>query len=188
MRIAVIGAHGTGKTTLIEDLAAASDQFEIVPEPFWVFPQGEAAFLDGPTTEDLEEQLKQSCDLICDRTDQKNVVFDRCPLDFLAYLDVISNAEGYEWVPDGKLMTRIERAMQALDLVVFVPVLSPDEIEVQIEFPKLRRQVDARLKRMLRDDKWGFFEADLRVIEVSGSPTQRVSSVVTEVTARGTTF
>ena len=188
MRIAVTGAHGTGKTTLIEDLAAASDQFEIVPEPLWVFSQGETAFLDGPTMEDLEEQLKQSCALICDLTNQKNVIFDRCPLDFLAYLEVISNAEGYEWVPNGKLMIRIERAMQALDLVVFVPVLSPDEIEVQIEFPKLRRQVDAQLKRMLRDDEWGFFEADLRAIEVSGSPTQRIASVVTEVTARGPTF
>ena len=188
MRIAVTGAHGTGKTTLVEDLAAASDQFGIVPEPFWLFPQGEAAFLDGPTIEDFEEQLRQSCALISDPNDQKNVVFDRCPLDFLAYLDVTSKAEGYEWVPDGKLMTRIERAMQALDLVVFVPVLSPDEIEVQIEFPRLRRQVDARLKEMLHDDDWGFFEAGLHMLEVSGSPNQRVASVVTEVTAHGTGF
>ncbi|MEM9502286.1 MAG: hypothetical protein AAF941_10645, partial [Pseudomonadota bacterium] len=102
--------------------------------------------------------------------------------------DVISGAEGYEWVPDGRLMTAIERAMQALDLVVFVPVLSPDEIEVQIEFPGLRRQVDARLKTMLRDDDWGFFEAGLPILEVSGPPDQRVARVVSEVTARGIAF
>ncbi len=89
MRIAVTGTHGIGKTTLVEDLAEASARFEAVPEPFILF-QSDAAFVDGPSTDDFEEQLTQSCTLILDATTKQDFIFDRCPLDFLAYLDVVS--------------------------------------------------------------------------------------------------
>ena len=184
MRIAVTGTHGAGKTTLIEDFAAACDQFEIVPEPCWVFPQSGMAFVDGPTTADLEEQLGQSCALILESTDRESIVFDRCPLDFLAYLDVVSGAEGFEWTPDGRLMARIDSALRTLDLVVFVPLSRHDEIKVSIEYPRLRRLVDARLKTMLRNDDLGLLETGLRVLKVFGSRDQRVASVLAEVAAR----
>lgn len=173
MRIAVTGTHGSGKTTLVEDLVAAAKGYEAVPEPYWLLVQQGVVFADGPSVADLEEQLKQSCALIL-ATSEADVVFDRCPLDFLAYLDVVSAAEGFEWSPDGKLLKQIENALATLGLVAFVPLKRPDEISVAIEYPKLRARVDARLKTMLREDDLGLLADGPHVVEVTGTREQRV--------------
>ena len=176
MRIAVTGSHGVGKTTLAEDFCAAHAAFELVPEPYWLLAQQGVVFADGPNSADLEQQLRQSCALILGTSDT-DVVFDRCPLDFIAYLEVVSASEGFEWSPDGKLLGRIEKALSTLDLVVFVPISRPDEIAVAIEYPKLRARVDARLKRMLREDDLGLLAAGPRVVEVHGTREARVRTV-----------
>lgn len=182
MRIAVTGTHGSGKTTLVDDFVAAAGGYESVPEPYWLLVQQGVVFADGPDVAALEEQLKQSCALIL-ATSETDVVFDRCPLDFLAYLDVLSAAEGFEWSPDGKLLQRIEKALATLDLVAFVKVNSPDEIAVAIEYPKLRKRVDARLKTMLREDDLGLLAGGPRVVEITGTRQQRVRRL-TEALAR----
>ncbi|GLQ53791.1 AAA family ATPase [Devosia nitrariae] len=177
MRIAVTGTHGSGKTTLIDDFVSSHADYESVPEPYWLLAQNGMPFSDGPTVADLEEQLRQSCKLILDETRGRNVIFDRSPLDFLAYLDVVSAGEGFEWLPDGRLLSRIGRALASLDLVVFVPLTQPDEIAVAIEYPQLRSRVDTRLKAMLRDDDLGLLERGPRVVQVSGSREERVLRV-----------
>lgn len=182
MRIAVTGTHGSGKTTLVEDFVAAAAGYESVPEPYWLLVQQGVVFADGPSVADLEEQLKQSCSLIL-ATSETDVVFDRCPLDFLGYLDVLSTAEGFEWSPDGKLLQRIENALATLDLVAFVPLLRPDEIATAIEYPKLRARVDARLKAVLREDDLGLLAEGPRIIEVTGTREQRVRRLMAETAA-----
>jgi len=174
MRIAVTGTHGSGKTTLVEDFAAAAPGYELVPEPYWLLVQQGVVFADGPDVAGLEEQLKQSCALLL-ASSGPDVIFDRCPLDLLAYLDVVSAAEGFEWSPDGKLLKRIEDALATLDLVAFVPLRRPDEITVAIEYPKLRARVDARLKTMLREDDLGLLADGPRIVEVTGTRQQRVA-------------
>lgn len=181
MRIAVTGTHGSGKTTLIEDFVAANQRYEHMPEPYWLLVQQGIVFANGPTVADLEEQLRQSCALILAAT-EPDVIFDRCPLDFIAYLEVVGAAEGFEWAPDGTLLSRIEKALATLDLVVFVPLVRPGEIKVAIEYPKLRARVDARLKSMLRDDDLGLLEQGPRVVEVIGTREERVA-VVSSVAA-----
>ncbi len=176
MRIAVVGTHGVGKTTLVEDFCAAHPGYEHVPEPYWLLAQQGVVFANGPTVADLEEQLKQSCALIL-AANEADVVFDRCPLDLIAYLDVVGAAEGFEWSPDGKLLSRIEKALATLDLVVFVPLVHPDEIVASIEYPRLRTRVDARLKTMLREDDLGLLADGPRFVEVSGTRPARVASM-----------
>ena len=173
MRVGVTGTHGSGKTTLVADFCAANPAYEQVAEPYWLLVQQGVVFADGPTVADLEEQLRQSCGLILG-TGDKDVIFDRCPLDFLAYLDVVSADEGFEWSPDGKLLSRIEKALASLDVIAFVPLKRPDEITVPIEFPKLRMRVDARLKTMLREDDLELLYEGPRVVEVTGSREERV--------------
>jgi GTPase SAR1 family protein len=159
MRLAIIGTHGTGKTTLLEDFVSAQPSYEAVPEPYWLLAQQGTPFADGPTSADLEEQLEASCSLILSTAAQEQVIFDRCPLDFIAYLDVVSAAEGFEWTPSGKLLGRIEKALATIDLLVFLPLSRPDEISVPIEFPKLRTRTDSRLKAILHKDDLGLLEA-----------------------------
>lgn len=177
MRIAVTGTHGCGKTTLIDDFISTHGEYESVLEPYWLLAQNGMPFADGPTTVDLEEQLGQSCTLILEQITGKDVIFDRCPLDFLAYLDVVSADEGFEWLPQGRLLSRIARALATLDVVVFVPLLRPDEIKVPIEHAKLRIRVDQRLKSMLREDDLGLLDDGPRIVEVSGPRAQRVASI-----------
>nr|WP_295890543.1 AAA family ATPase [uncultured Devosia sp.] len=178
MRLAVTGTHGTGKTTLVDDFVAAGPRYEAVAEPYWLLAQQGVPFADGPTSADLEEQLKQSCALILATSGQADVIFDRCPLDFIAYLDVISPREGFEWVPSGRLLGQIEAALATLDLLVFLPLSRPDEITVAIEFPKLRAQTDTRLKAILRDDDLGLLGSGPRVLELSGPPETRLRDLL----------
>ena len=157
MRIAVSGTHGVGKTTLVEDFAAARRDVLLVPEPYWLMAEEGVPFADGPSSADLELQLERSCALILADAEEEEVIFDRSPIDFLAYLEVVSEDEGFEWFPTGKLLARIEKALARLDLLVFVPLMQPDDIAVAIEYPALRKKVDARLKSIIRKDELGLF-------------------------------
>lgn len=181
MRIAISGAHGVGKTTLVEDLVGARGDYHAVPEPYWLLADEGMAFADGPTSADLETQLARSCDLILAAGTDERVVFDRCPFDFLAYLDEVSAGEGFEWEPTGKLLARVEKALAALDLVIFVPLVRPDDIAVEIEYPKLRARVDARLKTMLREDDLGLLQDSPRVLEIFGTREVRLGKVLAEL-------
>ena len=182
MRIAVTGTHGSGKSTLIEDFVAVHPAYQREEEPYWGLVQQGVAFADGASLPDLETQLNASAELILARAGDANVIFDRCPLDFIAYLEVVGAAEGLDWTPSGKLLRSIERALATLDLLVFVPLSKPDEIGVAIELPKLRAEVDNRLKSILRDDALDLLEGTgLRVVEISGSRPQRVQELARAV-------
>ncbi|SEP96749.1 AAA domain-containing protein [Devosia sp. YR412] len=178
MRIAVTGTHGVGKTTFIDDFTAAYPGYYSVAEPYWLLEQG-VPFSDGATIPDLEKQLVESCKLILGYPAGGDVIFDRCPLDFLAYLEVVSTSEGFEWLPGGRDLAKIGEALATLDAVIFVPLTAPDEIAVQIEHPRLRRQVDRRLKTILRDDDLGLLHDGPRIIEVIGTRAQRVAAAGT---------
>jgi hypothetical protein len=184
MRLAITGTHGTGKTTLFDDFASALPSYEAGPEPYLMLDQQGIPFADGPTSADLEEQLEQSCALILATAAQANVIFDRCPLDFVAYLDVVSLREGFEWTPSGKLLSRIAKALATLELLIFLPLSRPDEITVPIEYPKLRARTDLRLKAILRNDDLGLLEAGPRILELSGTRERRLNRLMTEAGAR----
>ena len=57
MRIAVIGTHGSGKSTLIEDFVAQRACYAREDEPYWALAQNGIPFADGASLPDLEEQL-----------------------------------------------------------------------------------------------------------------------------------
>ncbi|RYE11406.1 MAG: hypothetical protein EOP22_00685 [Hyphomicrobiales bacterium] len=177
MRIAVTGTHGSGKTTLIDDFVDRHRHYERELEPYWALAQNGVPFADGVSVPDLEEQLEASIGMILARATDGDVIFDRCPLDFIAYLEVVAEGQGFDWSPTGRQLGRIEQALAALDLLVFLPLHRPDEIAATIEFPKLRARVDARLKSMLRDDSTGLLEAGPRVLELRGSPSARVAAL-----------
>jgi GTPase SAR1 family protein len=178
MRIAVTGTHGSGKTTLIEDFLERHPGYEHEPEPYLALAQNGVMFSNGASLPDLEEQLTQSVGMVLAHAGDPDVIFDRCPLDYVGYLEVVAEREGTEWEPSGKLLGRIEKALAGLDLIVFVPLLLPDEIATTIEQPKLRKAVDQRLKRIIGDDVFGLRGSATRVVEISGSRPQRVERLM----------
>jgi hypothetical protein len=177
MRIAVTGTHGSGKSTLIDDFLDGHRSYEHQQEPYWELAQQGVVFSDGPVVADLAEQLEQSSSMLLASASVRDVIFDRCPIDFIAYLDVMSAKEGYEWTPSGKQLSRLEKAVATLDLLVFLPLADPDEILTKIEYPGLRRAVDGRLKRLLQDDELGLIAGGPRLVEIIGSRADRVAAL-----------
>ncbi|MBN9684741.1 MULTISPECIES: AAA family ATPase [unclassified Corallococcus] len=172
MRIAMSGTHRVGKSTLIEDLGDDLPEYRAVDEPYHLLEEEGYAFASPPGLEDFVEQLRRSLDLL-EEEDTRNILFDRCPLDFLGYLLAHEDADAFdveEWLP------RIRSTLQTLDFVVFVPIEERDRIRLPThEDSQLRSDVDEKLAGILLDDP---YELGVEVLSVHGSPAARVAQVL----------
>src|ERR1043166_2972518 len=141
MRIAVSGTHGVRKSTLIEELLRRHAEFEHEPEPYAVLVEdyGEE-FSAEPCEEDFLRQLEFNLERLGQHAAGENVIYERCPLDFVAYLSAL-NANISE-----TLLKRISDSMQQLEIVVYLPLT---ETFGDDDFPKLRRAVDRKLSELL---------------------------------------
>ncbi len=171
MRIAVSGTHFSGKSTLVEELSVALPGYSTVEEPYYLLEEEGYEFADPPSVEDFELQLERSLTSLEAR--ESNVIFDRCPADFLGYLLTHSDAEAFEleaWLP------RVRAAIETLDLVVFVPIEGRDRIALpRSQDPHFRAQVDEELNELLLENSLGF---DVEVLEVTGTPHERLRQVL----------
>lgn len=175
MRIAVSGTHRVGKTTLAEALADALSGYELVPEPYYLLEEDGYESEALPSVEDFERQLERSIQSL--EESGANVVFDRCPLDVLGYLDAHRDASVFDieaWLP------RLRDAMARLDLVVFVPIEAPDRMPVAREDARFRRHVDEAVRDIVLDDRHGL---GCNVISVSGPVARRLQQVVAHLRA-----
>jgi|SRR5262245_30608217 len=179
MRIAVSGTHCTGKTTLVEELQRALPTYEAVDEPYYLLEEEGHEFAEMPSIEDFELQLDRSIKCITDS--ERDSIFDRCPADFLAYLLTYPESEWFDadhWLP------RVLRAMERLDLIIFVPVEDPDRMIVaESENTDLRGRVDRELREILLEDRWG---VGVEVMEVTGTVRERVRQVLAHFNTIGT--
>lgn len=176
MRIAVSGTHSTGKTTLIGDFVNQYPHYETVHEPYWELVQLGTVFAAQPSIEDFELQLEHGIAGSL-RNGSMDVLFDRCPLDLIAYLEVLSEQEGQEWLPSGKMLQNIETVLSALDLIVFLPITGPDLPGRIAEYRGLRRAVDDRLKEFLHEDSLGLLGNFPKIAELEGSRIERVKQL-----------
>lgn len=173
MKIAVSGAHRTGKSALIEELGEQLPDHTSVDEPYHLLEEEGHEFAEMPSLEDFELQLERSIE--CVSGDEDSQIFDRCPADILAYLITHRDSDDVElddWIP------RVRRAMQRLDLVVFVPIESPDRVVLDADEEDLRRRVDEELRDILLNDRWDF---GVDVLEVAGTPRERARQVMVHI-------
>ena len=178
MRIAICGAHAVGKTTLAEALMAGLTGYRLIPEPFEGLIDDGHIFHDPPVAEDFEAQLERS--LVLGELQEDDVIFDRAPADFLAYLAVVQGDGRDEAL--ARYWDEVVGAMQRLDLVVYVPIEPEDRMDVPpSEYPRLRRRVDRELRRLLVDDDLGI---SARVLEVQGPLRQRAERVLEALAVR----
>ena len=162
MRIAVVGTHGVGKSTLIEEFLRTHPGFVHEPEPYTTLVEdyGEE-FSSEPCVEDFLRQLEFNLERLGQLAATKNVIYERCPLDFLAYLNALhaSNLEAFT--------DRVSEAMQHFDLIVYLPL---DDAYEADQFPKLRKAMDRQLSELLT-------RANVSVIEATGSTAQRLRAI-----------
>lgn len=145
----------------------------LVPEPYYQLEEDGYEFEDPPSIEDFEQQLE--CSLTSLDTPASEVIFDRCPLDLLAYLRTHRDRAAFDaanWLP------RIREAMATIDLVVFVPIEAPDRVPVDRPEQRLRARVDDALRDLVLDD-----DADLGVsgVEVRGTVEARLRQVLVQI-------
>jgi carbohydrate kinase (thermoresistant glucokinase family) len=172
MRIAVSGAHRTGKSTLLEELGETLAGYTVIDEPYHQLEEEGHEVAEMPSLEDFELQLERSLDDVAGS--RGGQLFDRCPADLLAYLLTHEEADAFE--PEAWL-SRVRSAMRRLDLIVFVPIEDPDRVAGHDD-DDLRRRVDEQLREILLDDCWAF---GVEVLEVSGSPRERARQVLAHV-------
>lgn len=174
MRIAISGTHYAGKSTLVEDLIEKLPKYVSVEEPYRIMEDEGYDFSAVPSLEDFEQMLERSLELL--NGSEENIIFDRSPLDFLAYSFSIPDAEAFdleEWLP------KIETALKTLDLIVFVPIEARDRISVpRSEDMDLRLDVNEKLIEILLESS---LDLDFEVLEVEGSPIQRRDQVLARI-------
>ena len=162
MRIAVSGTHCVGKSTLIDAFLSVHPEFAHEPEPYTVLVEdyGEE-FSAQPCLEDFHRQLEFSIERLSTHAPGENVIYERCPIDFIAYMDVLDPNN------TAPLLDPISRH---LDLIVYLPVHQDDDDTA--EYPKLRKAVDRRLSAILIDDDLAI--VNIPVIEARGSTARRL--------------
>ena len=165
MRIAVSGSHCTGKSTLIDEFLLAHPDFIHEPEPYTVLVEerGEE-FSAEPCAEDFLRQLEFNVDRLKQHNRGTRVIYERCPIDFLAYIECLTHN-------DTDLVSRVSEAIQLLDLIVYLPIENSIEVD-EDEFPKLRKAVDRRLSVIYREDEFG-----VSVIEATGPLEKRLRTL-----------
>ena len=175
MRIAVSGTHYSGKSTLIEDLTEVLAKYVSVEEPYYLMEEEGYEFMATPSLEDFEQQLIRSLELF--KGDEEKIIFDRCPIDFIAYSLSHPDSDSFdleEWLP------KIEAALETLDLIVFVPVEPRDRIFVpRTENLDFRLDVDEKLKEIFLENT---LDLDVEILEVSGDRVRRRDQVLAHLT------
>jgi predicted ATPase len=178
MRVAISGSHRTGKSTLLAELAERLPGYTTVDEPYHLLEEDGHELAHPPSVEDFEAQLERSIAELRDADD--DTLFDRCPVDMLAYIAVHDDAEGFDleaWLP------AVRDAVATLDLVVFVPIEVRDRIALSAsdDDADTRSAVDEKLREILLEDG---YELGLHVVEVRGELERRVQTVLRELRPR----
>ena len=171
VRIAVSGTHCTGKSTLIEEFLRVHCDFIHEPEPYTVLVEelGEE-FSAEPHVEDFRRQLEFNIDRLKQHTREERVIYERCPIDFLAYIECL--APGTTSVFDDVL-----ESMQRLEMIVYLPIDNTIDAGDE-EFPKLRKAVDRRLNEIYNEDDLGIISAtNLKIVEATGPIEKRLRTL-----------
>jgi len=174
MRIVVSGTHASGKSTLIDDFVEAHPEYERWGDPFEFVESA----LDEPDASSYFEQLVASARRLLAGGVERDVIVDRGPLDFLAYLAALETlgrgGRSGALLEQGLELT--SRAMNEVDLLVILPLEHRDGLAAAAdEDLELRSAMNESLLE-LSDDAELTGDRD-RVIEVTGGRATRLAAV-----------
>ncbi|MEV0731210.1 AAA family ATPase [Polymorphospora sp. NPDC050346] len=173
MRVGISGTHGTGKTTLVEALCAHLPGHVAADEPYYLLEEEGYEFQFPPSPEDYRALLTRSVRSLCSPPAPSGTIFDRTPLDYLAYLA----ATGADPAEEGDAAL-LRPAFASLDLLV-VTVITPETERVMpaAELPGLRSRMNDALLELAYDDPLDAWE-DTPVLELSGPLDGRLATVL----------
>ncbi len=181
MRIVVSGTHASGKSTLISDFALRHPEFEVLPDPYEMLDETD----DEPNAAMFAAQLRIAAHRLGELKRGDNVIAERGPIDFLAYL--LAMAELTDVPLDDELLDRAVQmtsvAMAKVDLLVVLPLTARDGIQAGgDEYLELRGAMDGMLRELVEDpDVVG---EGLATVEIVGDSDERLAALAARV-ARG---
>ena len=173
MRVGISGTHGTGKTTLAGALCAHLPGHVTADEPYYLLEEEGHEFGFPPSPEDYRALLARSLRSLSSPPLLPGVVFDRTPLDYLAYMA----ATGAD-PSDEAGAAALRPAFASLDLLV-ITLITPETEQVlpAAEMPGLRSQMNDALLELVYDDPLNAWE-DIPVLELTGPLDRRLDTVL----------
>jgi hypothetical protein len=173
MRVGISGTHGTGKTTLAQALCAHLPGHVAADEPYYLLEAEGYEFGFPPSPEDYRALLARSVRCLSSPPLQPGVVFDRTPLDYLAYMAAIGAD-----LPGEAGGAALRPAFASLDLLV-ITLITPETEQVlpAAELPRLRAEMNEALLELVYDDPLDAWE-DIPVLELSGPLDGRLDAVL----------
>lgn len=171
MRIVVSGTHASGKSTLISDFALRHPSFTVLPDPFELIDEA----WDQPSAAMFAAQLRLAAQRLDPDEVTGDVIAERGPLDFLAYLLALDELAGA--AVSAELLERstsiTAEALRHVDLLVVLPLDPADPIDVGAdEDPALRSAMNDVLLELV--DEPDLIGSRLTVAELVGHPSERL--------------
>jgi predicted ATPase len=174
MRIAIAGSHRSGKSSLAEGLLQRLQGYVLVEEPYAHMVEDGYEFSDPPTAEEFMDQLH--CCLASIAASGRQTLFDRSPVDFLAYALALSRRSRPHALEEWLDLCR--EGIEKLDAIVFCPIEEPDRIVIpQGEHRKLRRRTNDALWELIVEDRFDLM-GETTIIEVQGDLSTRVETAL----------
>src|SRR5438046_593113 len=148
MRVGISGTHGTGKTTLAQALCAHLPGHAVADEPYYLLEDEGYEFGFPPSPEDYRALLARSVHSLGSPPLLPGVIFDRTPLDYLAYIA----ATGAD-PSDQASAAALRPALTSLDLLVITPITpETEQVLPAAEMPGLRSQMNDALLELVYTD------------------------------------
>lgn len=182
MRIAVSGTHFIGKSTLIDDFVKTHPNYKSEVEAYHKLQDEKEMELSlEPSFESLIEQLGYSIEQLNRNSNERNIIFDRCPVDYIAYAMCIAAQESID-INDTEIVERfsdVKEALDNLDMIVFLPITKEHLIEYTEENSTYRKNADKFFKQIYRDDVYDIFPryGHPKIIEIWGDRLARVNKL-----------
>jgi deoxyadenosine/deoxycytidine kinase len=182
MRIVISGTHFIGKSTLIAEFIKKYPQYKTVLEPYYQLQDEKSVeFALEPSLDSLIEQLDKSIEQLNESTSEKNIIFDRCPVDFLAYaLYALEHDEvDIRESEIAERLSEVKDALDTLDVIIFLPISLDNNIEYTEENPLYRKAIDKWFKKLYRDEILDIFPRynHPKIIELSGDRNARLKKL-----------
>src|ERR1700723_3330537 len=173
MRVGIAGTHGTGKTTLAGARCAHLPGHVTADEPYYLLEEEGHEFGFPPSPEDYRALLARSLRSLSSLPLQPGVVFDRTPLDYLAYLA----ATGAD-PSDEASAAALRPGFASLHLLV-ITLITPETEQIlpATEMPVLRARMNDALLELVYDDPLKAW-ADITALELTGPLDGRLGAVL----------
>lgn len=127
MRIAIIGAHATGKTTLIEEFLKQWPMYKRPEKTYRDFIKEQKLEINKQGTKESQKAILNALVdevQLASTSEDKHIIFDRCTVDNIAYTlwHYAKDTPGFdaEFVIDSKTIAAL--SLKHLDVIFYLPV------------------------------------------------------------------